>query len=61
MKKKACRTCQIFYDGAACPVCKRSQSSTNWQGRVYVIDAENSEIAKKIGIKVKGEYALKVK
>ena len=61
MKKKVCRTCQIFVDGAVCPVCKRSQFSNNWQGRVFVIDPQRSEIAGKIGIKVKGEYTLKVK
>ena len=61
MKKKVCKICQIFVDGNECPVCKKSSFSTNWQGRVYVLDAEKSKIAQTMGIKVKGEYAIKSK
>ena len=60
MKKKACRKCRIFVDGNQCPVCKGAQFVTNWKGRIYVLDVAQSEIAKKIGADVKGEYALKV-
>ncbi|MBW3005100.1 DNA-directed RNA polymerase subunit E'' [Candidatus Woesearchaeota archaeon] len=60
MKKKACKSCKIFVEGDECPVCKGSQFITNWKGRLYIIDANKSEIAKKIGAKVKGEYAIKV-
>jgi DNA-directed RNA polymerase subunit E" len=60
MKKKACKNCKIFVEGDECPVCKGSQFITNWKGRLYIIDANKSEIAKKIGAKVKGEYAIKV-
>ncbi len=45
--------------GSECPICKGKQFSTNWQGRIAVTDANKSSIAKKIGIDVKGEYALK--
>jgi DNA-directed RNA polymerase subunit E" len=61
MKKKACKSCKIFVEGPECPICKGKKFSTNWQGRIYIIDPEKSDIAKKIGIKVKGEYAIKVK
>lgn len=60
MKKKACKSCKIFVEGDECPVCKGSQFVTNWKGRLYIIDANKSVIAKKIGAKVKGEYAIKV-
>ncbi|MBW3002550.1 DNA-directed RNA polymerase, subunit E'' [Candidatus Woesearchaeota archaeon] len=60
MKKKACKNCKIFVEGDECPVCKGTQFVTNWKGRLYIIDANKSEIAKKIGAKVKGEYAIKV-
>lgn len=59
-KKKACRQCKIFVEGDECPLCKGTQFATNWKGRLYIIDANKSEIAKKIGIAVKGEYAIKV-
>ncbi|HII14573.1 MAG TPA: DNA-directed RNA polymerase subunit E'', partial [Nanoarchaeota archaeon] len=32
-----------------------------WKGRITILDAEKSEIAKKVGITVKGEYAIKVR
>ena len=61
VKKKVCKKCKIFVDGSECPLCKSNQFSTNWQGRLNIIDANKSFIAKKIDIKSKGEYAIKVK
>ncbi|HLC55030.1 MAG TPA: transcription elongation factor subunit Spt4 [Candidatus Nanoarchaeia archaeon] len=60
MAKKACRKCKILVEGAKCTICQGTDFSENWKGRVYIIDAEKSEIAKKTGIKQKGEYAIKV-
>ncbi|PIN74825.1 DNA-directed RNA polymerase subunit E'' [Candidatus Woesearchaeota archaeon CG10_big_fil_rev_8_21_14_0_10_36_11] len=60
-KKKACKKCKLFVDGDTCPVCKSNIMTTSWQGRLYITDAERSMIAQKIGIKVKGEYAIKVR
>lgn len=60
MKKKVCKTCKIFVEGDECPVCKGNQFVTNWKGRLFILDANKSEIAKKIDAKVKGEYAIKV-
>ncbi len=59
--KKVCRKCKIFVNGSECPLCKGTSFSENWKGRIAVLDSERSEIAKKIGIKSKGEYAIKVK
>ena len=39
----------------------KSDFTTSWQGRIYVQDMQQSEIAQRIGIKEKGEYALKVR
>jgi len=60
MKKKVCKNCKIFVEGDECPVCKGTQFVTNWKGRLFIIDANKSEVANKIGAKVKGEYAIKV-
>jgi len=60
MKKKVCKNCKIFVEGDECPICKGTQFSTNWKGRLFILDANKSEIAKKIDAKVKGEYAIKV-
>ena len=51
----------MFVEGSECPICKSNQFSTNWQGRLYVVDTNKSIIAEKIGIKSKGEYAIKVR
>jgi len=61
MKKKACRMCKSLYDGNECPIHGPVHSSTNWQGRMFILDAEKSLIAKKISIEQKGEYAIKVR
>jgi len=50
----------MFIDGDVCPVCHESQFVTNWKGRLFVMDANKSEIAKKVGLSVAGEYAIKV-
>ncbi len=61
MKKKVCRECKIFVEGNVCPVCKGNQFSNNWQGRLHILDVNKSIVAKKIGLKVHGEYAIKVR
>ena len=60
-KKKVCKKCKYFYEGNECPVCKSNQTASTWQGRLNVLDSNKSAIAGKIGIKVKGEYAIKVR
>ncbi len=60
-KKKVCKRCKLFVEENACPQCGISSFSNSWQGRILITDAENSMIAQKIGIKLKGEYAIKVK
>jgi len=60
-KKKACRKCKLFVEGDECPSCKSKDFSTTWQGRLFVSDVNKSMIAEKIELKVKGEYAIKVK
>jgi len=59
--KKACRTCRIIVETGICPICKNSDFGTSWNGRVSVINAEKSGIAKKLEIKTNGEFAIKVR
>ena len=61
MKKKVCKRCKMFVEGGECPVCKTNQFSINWQGKLSVIDVSKSIIAEKIGLKAKGDYAIKVR
>jgi len=59
--KKACKTCKILVEKGTCPICKGSVFSDGWKGRVYVFDTEKSEIGKNINLKLKGEYAIKLR
>lgn len=61
MARKVCRKCKLFVEKDVCPICKGNQFSDNWKGRMYILDAEKSEVAKNVGLNVKGEYAVKVK
>ncbi len=61
VKKKACKKCKLLVSGNECPLCKTSSFANSWQGRLNILDANKSEIAKKLDIKVKGEYAIKVR
>jgi DNA-directed RNA polymerase subunit E" len=60
-KKKVCKNCRYFYEGTECPLCKSTVTAATWQGRLHILDANKSEIAKKINIAVKGEYAIKIR
>ena len=60
-KKKVCKNCKVFVDGDKCPMCQGNQFVENWKGRIIVLNAEQSEIAKKLDISKKGIYALKTK
>ncbi len=57
---RACRQCHLISEGAKCPTCS-GETSREWQGYVYVLDIEKSQIATKLGIKSPGRYALRVK
>ncbi len=59
VKKKVCKRCKMFVEGNECPICKTSNFTTNWQGRIYIIDPKKSFVGKQIGVDVKGEFALK--
>ena len=61
VKKKACKNCKVFVKGSECPLCKGTDFTTSWKGRVIIFNSDKSEIAKKMGIKVKGEYAIKTR
>jgi DNA-directed RNA polymerase subunit E" len=58
--KKACKSCRLFVEGSQCPICKNSNFTETWKGRIAIMDPVKSEIAKKLGITHKGEYAIKV-
>ncbi len=61
MKKKACKKCKIIVKGDKCPICNGTNFTTNIKGRVYIIDPMKSKVAEMLEVKVKGEYALRIR
>ncbi len=61
MVKKVCRKCKLFVSGNECPLCKGNEFTENWKGKIIILNPEKSEIAKKLNIKTKGEYAIKIR
>ena len=59
-KTKACKICKRIYEGDKCPNCGSKESTDSFKGRIVVINPEKSEIAPKIGIKEKGNFAIKL-
>jgi DNA-directed RNA polymerase subunit E" len=60
MAKSACNICKRIVTGKECPICKTSDLTRNFQGTIAIFDAENSKVAKKLGITANGKYAIKI-
>lgn len=59
---KACKLCKKIYDsGEKCPSCGAKESTDSFKGKIIVLDPEKSEIAQKLKIKGKGNYAIKTR
>lgn len=65
MTEMACNNCKEVFEiqktrKPICPNCKTLTLSENWSGLLIVIDAEDSEIGRRVGVKKGGAYAIKV-
>ena len=61
MTEKACKNCRFISNGPVCPNCKSTNLSDDWSGLVVILDTQNSEVAKRMGITAPGRYALRVR
>ncbi len=61
MPQRACRNCRFLSSSNICPNCKSTSLSDDWLGELIIIDPEKSTIAKNLGIKNPGRYALRVR
>jgi len=58
---KACTSCRLIVEtGEECPQCHSQGFTEKFMGQLIVLDAEKSEIAKKIEAKLPGRYAIKI-
>lgn len=59
--EKACKLCRFISKANKCPACGGDKLTDRWNGIMYIVDPENSEIAKKLGLKTPGRYAAKIR
>lgn len=59
-KMKACKNCNAITSENECKLCG-SEVTGEWQGYLIVLEYQHSELARKMGIKTNGKFALKVR
>ena len=60
-KQKACKICNSIYEEGKCPNCESKESTEGFKGRIVVLNPEKSEIAQKLKLKGKGNFAIKTR
>jgi DNA-directed RNA polymerase subunit E" len=61
-KPRACKICNTIYEvGEKCPNCDSREFTESFKGRILVMDPEKSEIAKKLNLRKKGNFAIKTR
>lgn len=60
-KSKACKICKTIYEGKdKCPKCESKEFTEGFKGRTVILEPEKSEIAQKLKLKEKGNFAIKI-
>ena len=58
---KACKNCKYLVEHETeCPACGGKEFTDKFNGLIFILNP-NSEIARKIGAKIPGKYAVRVK
>ncbi|MCL6002510.1 MAG: DNA-directed RNA polymerase subunit E'' [Candidatus Thermoplasmatota archaeon] len=60
IKLRACRNCKNVTEELKCEKCG-GDTVLEWKGYIFILDPNKSLIAKRTGITVPGEYAIKVR
>ncbi|MFT4312548.1 MAG: transcription elongation factor subunit Spt4 [Candidatus Woesearchaeota archaeon] len=60
-KKQAGKLTKVLTTDDTSPLDPKEPLTSSWFGRIMIFNANTSEIAKKLGIKKQGEYAIKVR
>ena len=61
-KLKACKLCNtIVEEGDKCPNCGSKELTESFKGRAVILNPEKSEVAKKLNLKQKGNFAIKTR
>lgn len=60
MGQKACKQCKSIVEGSKCAKCGSQEIAENSKGKVVILNENESEVAKSLKIKSKGQYAIKL-
>jgi DNA-directed RNA polymerase subunit E" len=60
-KEKACKKCKTIFSGTKCSKCGSVEFVDNFKGKISILNAEKSEIAKELGVKEKGVFTIKLR
>ena len=60
MARLACKICKRLVLGDRCPIHPDAKLTETWKGKIIVLNPQNSELAKKMKITDKGEYAIRL-
>jgi DNA-directed RNA polymerase subunit E" len=61
MEEKACKVCRLVIShGDVCPSCGSKELTTKWSSPVIVLNAEKSDVAKRLGLKMNSTYAINI-
>ncbi len=61
MKPRACKICNTIHEEEKCPKCDSRESIEGFKGRIFLLNPEKSEIAPKLKLKDKGNFAIKTR
>jgi DNA-directed RNA polymerase subunit E" len=61
MKQRACKICNTIHEAEKCPKCESKEYTEGFKGRIVVLNSEKSEIAQKLNLKEKGNFAIKTR
>jgi DNA-directed RNA polymerase subunit E" len=58
----ACGECNLVLEDGIdqCPRCPTAPVSTDWLGLVVILEPDRSAVARRLGVVIPGNYALKV-
>ena len=60
--EKACKKCgMIISHGDTCPVCGSKELTNKWSSYIIVLNADKSDVAKKLNITINSTFAIDVK
>jgi DNA-directed RNA polymerase subunit E" len=62
MEGKVCKLCRIIIlHGDKCPLCGSTELTTKWSNYAIILNADKSDLAKKLNIKVNSTFAITIK